>query len=92
MTSEEVASAYIQRNAELENLYTTCREDWRYLMRRIDALAEDAATGSRDFGRGYMLALKDVKKEMSRLERLTTPKAWSLSDEVLMGLHDEPHP
>lgn len=90
MSSDEVAAAYTQRNAELENLYDTCREDWRYLMRIIDTMAEKGATGSRDFGRGYAMALKDVKREMSRLENLTTP--WNLSDEVAMGLHDEPHP
>lgn len=59
-----------------DNALQTCKEDWRHLMSVIDKMAEHTATGSRDFGRGYALALKDVKKEMSRLENLTTPPAW----------------
>lgn len=50
-----------------ENDLTTCREDWRHLYRFLEESQQKRISGSRDFGRGYALAIKDIKAEMSRL-------------------------
>lgn len=42
-------------------------EGWQRLYRFLEESQQKRINGSRDFGRGYALALKDIKAEMSRL-------------------------